>query len=164
MDGLLVGRFQPFHMGHLEALRFALPKVDRLWLGLGSSNRPRQRSNPFSAEERKRMILASIDGSMRRKIGIYPIPDADDHRRWVELVAAAVPEFGVVFTNDDVTAHLYSRRGVEVVPIPLVNRDSLSGTNIRGLVAGGQGWEHLVPAGTRRFLVDAGAKARLQNL
>ena len=40
MDGLLIGRFQPFHLGHLEALQFALSKVDKLWVGLGSSNKP----------------------------------------------------------------------------------------------------------------------------
>ena len=34
MDGLLIGRFQPFHLGHLDALRFALTKVENLWLGL----------------------------------------------------------------------------------------------------------------------------------
>ena len=53
MNGLLIGRFQPFHLGHLDALRFALSKVDKLWIGLGSSNKPLQKNNPFSAEERK---------------------------------------------------------------------------------------------------------------
>ncbi len=39
MNGLLIGRFQPFHLGHLEAFRFALSKVDKLWIGIGSSNK-----------------------------------------------------------------------------------------------------------------------------
>ena len=55
MDGLLIGRFQPFHLGHLDALGFALSKVDKLWVGLGSSNKSIEKSNPFSAEERKEM-------------------------------------------------------------------------------------------------------------
>ncbi|ABK78173.1 hypothetical protein CENSYa_1551 [Cenarchaeum symbiosum A] len=37
MDGLLIGRFQPFHLGHLAAVRFALSRADRVWLGIGSS-------------------------------------------------------------------------------------------------------------------------------
>ena len=61
MNGLLIGRFQPFHLGHLEALQFALSKVDKLWVGLGSSNKSAQKNDPFSAEERKDMILSSID-------------------------------------------------------------------------------------------------------
>lgn len=164
MDGLLIGRFQPFHLGHLEALRFALSRVDRLWVGLGSSNRPRQRSNPFSAEERRQMILSSVDGPTRQRIGIFFIPDLDDHQKWVEMIGAIVPKFDVVFTNDDLTRHIYSRRRVEVVPIPFVDRGSLSGTNIRGLIAGGRKWEHLVPAGTKNFLASVGAGDRLKNL
>ena len=71
MNGLLIGRFQPFHLGHLDALHFALTKVDRLWVGLGSSNKPPQKNNPFSAEQRKKMILDSIDQYMKKKISIY---------------------------------------------------------------------------------------------
>ena len=67
MNGLLIGRFQPFHLGHLSALRFALPKVDKLWLGLGSSNKPIEKNNPFSIEERKKMILSSIEDSIKNK-------------------------------------------------------------------------------------------------
>ena len=68
MNGLLIGRFQPFHLGHLAALQFAIPKVDKLWLGLGSSNKPIEKNNPFSIEERKKMILSSIDDSIQNKI------------------------------------------------------------------------------------------------
>ena len=58
MNGLLIGRFQPFHLGHLDALKFALSKVEKLWIGIGSSNKPNQKQNPFSADERKQMILS----------------------------------------------------------------------------------------------------------
>ena len=164
MNGLLIGRFQPFHMGHLDALRFALSRVENLWVGLGSSNRPRQRSNPFSAEERRHMILSSITDSMRRKIDIFFIPDLDNHQKWIELISDLVPKFDVVFTNDDLTRHIYLRNNVNVVPIPFVNREVLSGTNIRNLIANCQEWEHLVPEGTKKFLLDTAAKARLGDL
>ena len=35
-------------------LNFALTKVDKLWLGIGSSNKPPEKNNPFSADERKK--------------------------------------------------------------------------------------------------------------
>ena len=54
MQGLLIGRFQPFHLGHFEALQFALSKVDKLWVGLGSSNKPTQKNNPFSAHKNEK--------------------------------------------------------------------------------------------------------------
>ncbi|EGG41657.1 cytidyltransferase-like protein [Candidatus Nitrosarchaeum limnium SFB1] len=164
MDGLLIGRFQPFHLGHLAALRFALTKVDKLWIGLGSSNKPLQKNNPFSAEERKEMILASIDESMKQKIQIYFIPDLENHIKWIDLIDTLVPKFDVVFTNDDLTKHLYSKRNVTVMSIPFFKRDALSGTNIRDMIISDQKWEELVPEGTKSFLNKTSAKQRLKNL
>lgn len=164
MDGLLIGRFQPFHFGHLEALRFALSKVDRLWLGIGSSNKPPEKENPFSSDERKEMILLSIDESMKNKITIYPIPDLDNHLRWIEKIDTIVPKFDIIFSNDKLTQHLYSKRSITIMSIPFLNRDRLSGTNIRNLIKSDQKWDDLVPDGTRNFLIGNSAKDRLKNL
>jgi len=164
MNGLLIGRFQPFHLGHLDALRFALSKVDKLWIGLGSSNKPLQKNNPFSSEERKEMILSSIDEYMKPRTQIYFIPDLENHIKWIELIDTLVPKFDTIFTNDELTRHLYSKRDVEVLPIPFVKRDILSGTNIRDMIISDQIWEDLVPEGTKNFLYKTSAKQRLKNL
>ena len=164
MNGLLIGRFQPFHLGHLEALRFALSKVDNLWVGLGSSNLPAQKNNPFSADQRKEMILSSIDDSMKKKISIYFIPDLDNHIKWIEKIDTIVPKFDIIFSNDELTNHLYSKRDVQVIPIPFLNREKLSGTNIRDLIISDQKWDNLVPEGTKNFLEKTTAKKYLKNL
>ena len=164
MNGLLIGRFQPFHLGHLEALRFALSKVEKLWVGLGSSNKPTEKNNPFSGEERKEMILSSIDSSIKERISIYFIPDLDNHIRWIEKIETIVPKFDIVFSNDELTKYLYSKKNVQVISIPFLKRDILSGTNIRDLIISDQKWDHLVPNGTKNFLIDTSAKERLKNL
>jgi len=164
MNGLLIGRFQPFHLGHLEALQFALSIVDKLWVGLGSSNKSIEKNNPFSAEERKEMILSSIDDSMKNKITIYFIPDVDNHVKWIEKIDTIVPKFDIVFSNDPLTDHLYSKRTVQVISIPFLNRDTLSGTNIRNLIISDQEWENFVPEGTKNFLINHSAKTHLKNL
>ena len=164
MNGLLIGRFQPFHLGHLEALQFALSKVDKLWLGLGSSNKPIERNNPFSAEERKKMILSSIDDSMKNKITIYFIPDLDNHVKWIEKIDTIVPTFDIVFSNDPLTDHLYSKRSVQVMTIPFLKRDQLSGTRIRDLIKSDQKWDDLVPSGTKLILENLNAQSRLKIL
>jgi len=164
MNGLLIGRFQPFHLGHLEALQFALSKVDKLWVGLGSSNKPIEKNNPFTAEQRKKMILSSINDSMKERITIYFIPDLDDHIRWIEKIDTIVPKFDIIFSNDELTKHLYSKRNIQVISIPFVKRDVLSGTNIRDLIISNQKWNHLVPEGTKIFLANTSVKERLKNL
>jgi len=164
MNGLLIGRFQPFHLGHLDALRFALSKVDQLWIGIGSSNKPLGKNNPFNAIERKEMILSSIDESISKRIQIFNIPDMEDHELWIDSIHSIVPKFDVVFTNDDLTQSLYSKRGTTVIKVPFTKREVLSGTNIREKIIIDQNWHEFVPEGTKRILQKIGAKQRLEIL
>ena len=168
MNGLLVGRFQPFHLGHLGAVRFALGMVDRLWVGIGSSNRPPEAANPFTADERAEMIRSSVDADTAGRISVYGIPDVDDHAAWVRMIDSIVPPFGAVFTNDALTEHLYSRRRKEIrtFRIPFQRRNELSGTRIRALIRSGRQdrWKDLVPAGTREFLLGCDARSRLEEM
>lgn len=164
MNGLIIGRFQPFHLGHLSAIKFALSKVERLWIGLGSSNKPIQKQNPFSAEERKMMIESSLDKQLLKRVKIFFIPDLDNHQRWIENIDKIVPSFDIVFTNDDLTLYLYQKRGTTVSKIPFTKRDILSGTNIRDKILQGNYWEKLVPDGTLQILNQINAKDRLKIL
>lgn len=164
MNGLFIGRFHPFHLGHLNAIQFALSKVEKLWVGIGSSNKQIQKENPFSADERKEMILSSIDESISKKIQIYSIPDYDNHEKWILNIESIVPEFNMVFTNDELTQSLYSKRGIKVLVVPFKDRENLSGTKIRDRIKTDHEWEHLVPHGTKNVLNKISAKDRLKHL
>lgn len=164
MDGLLIGRFQPFHLGHLAAVKFALTQVDKLAIGIGSSNRFNEKRNPFSAEERKEMISSSLDKSDLEKIKIYLVPDVNDHEKWTYGVDSIIPKYEIVFSNDDFTHTLYKKRGIKVISVPLKQREILSGTDIRQKIASDQSWTELVPDGTRKVLLKINAKDRLANL
>ena len=164
MDGLLIGRFQPFHLGHLAAVKFALTQVDNLAIGIGSSNRFNEKRNPFSAEERKEMIVSSLDESDLQKCKIYFVPDVNDHAKWTYHVDQIIPKYDVVFSNDDFTHELYKKRDIKVVSVPLKQREILSGTDIRLKIASGQSWEDLVPNGTAKVLLKINAKDRLAKL
>ena len=50
--GLFIGRFQPFHLGHLKDIKRAIQEVDELVIGVGSSNEECTKENPFTVEER----------------------------------------------------------------------------------------------------------------
>lgn len=164
MNGLLIGRFQPFHFGHLEAFRFALSKVDKLWIGIGSSNKPIAKNNPFTADERKEMILSSIDESISNQIQIFYIPDFENHSKWIENINSLVPDFDVIFTNDELTQSLYSKRGKTTIPVPFKDREVLSGTNIRNKILSDQDWQTMIPEGTKKVLKKIDANKRLKIL
>ena len=86
------------------------------------------------------MILSSINDSMKEKISIYFIPDLDNHIKWIEKIDTIVPKFDVIFSNDELTKHLYSKRSIQVVSIPFLKRETLSGTHIRELIVSDQKW------------------------
>ena len=164
MIGFLIGRFQPFHLGHLEAIKFALSNVEHLHVGIGSSNKSHEERNPFTADERKEMILSSIDDEIKKKISLHYIPDVDDHSKWINLVDEIIPEYDIVFSNDDFTHELYGKRGKSIISVDLKSRSNLSGTNIRNLILTDQNWKEFVPSGTRDILSQIDGKKRLQDL
>jgi nicotinamide-nucleotide adenylyltransferase len=162
--GLLIGRFQPFHLGHLNAVRFALSSVDELLIGIGSSNRFNEKRNPFTADERKEMIESSLDEPTLERTRVYYIPDVNDHERWTHHVDEIVPKYDVVFSNDEFTHTLFGKRGIKVISVPLKQREILSGTDIRVKIKDEQDWVRLVPEGTKKVLLRIDAKKRLTNL
>lgn len=164
MNGLLIGRFQPFHKGHLAAVNFGLSQVENLWIGIGSSNKNNEKRNPFSADERKEMILSSLDKSTLNKVQIFYIPDVNDHAKWTHHVDSIVPKYDIVFSNDDFTITLYQKRGIKVIQVPLLQREVISGTNIREMIAMGKNWMELVPEGTKSVLLKIDAGRRLSKI
>ena len=164
MDGLLIGRFQPFHLGHLDAVLFGLARTENLFICIGSSNKSNERKNPFSAEERREMIVTSIEPSIADRIKIFDVPDVGDHEKWTFEIDKTVPKYDIVFTNDEFTRTLFEKREINVISVILKDREKFSGTNIRNLITYDRNWRDLVPQGTRNVLDNINAKERLQNL
>ena len=164
MDGLLIGRFQPFHLGHLDDVMFGLSSTENLFIGIGSSNKSNEKRNPFSAEERREMIISSIEPSMADQLKIFDIPDVGDHEKWTFEIDKIVPKYDIIFTNDEFTKTLFEKREMNVVPVVLKDREKFSGTNIRELIADDENWQDLVPRGTKKVLDKIDAKERLKNL
>ena len=164
MDGFLIGRFQPFHLGHLEAVNFALSKVEQLYIGIGSSNKSHQPRNPFTVEERRQMISSSLDGKTLKRVSIYDIPDLDDHSKWTQSIDEIIPNYDIVFSNDDFTHSLYQKIEKDVISVELKSREILSGTNIRKMILNEENWQDLVPDGARNILLKINAKNRLERL
>lgn len=157
MDGLFVGRFQPFHKGHLHAIHYALEHTTHLHVGIGSSDATPSMRNPFSVTERRRMVESCVDPA---RVSIFEVPDYHNHSRWADHIARAA-SFEVVFTNDEQTRHVYERRNIAVMAVPFEERHILSGTNIRRLLGTRGDWHPLVPNGVGGVLDEIGAPARL---
>jgi bifunctional NMN adenylyltransferase/nudix hydrolase len=71
---VLIGRFQPFHNAHLEIVKRATALCDKLVIVVGSSRQPRTYKNPFTFDERARMIRHATLG-LSLQISIEPNTD-----------------------------------------------------------------------------------------
>lgn len=57
---IVVGRFNPPHIGHLSLFRAAVVDCDKLIIVLGSADHPNDTKNPFSDHDRTAMISAML--------------------------------------------------------------------------------------------------------
>jgi len=164
--GLFVGRFQPFHMGHLKAVKEILEKLDELGIVVGSSQYSHKMNNPFTAGERITMIRGALEkeGVSPSRYWIVPVPDVHVHMTWVAQVIGYTPKFTVVYTNDPLTRRLFIEAGYEVKPVPFHKRKLYSATEIRKRMLSGKDWEELLPSTVVQFIKEINGVERLRDL
>jgi bifunctional NMN adenylyltransferase/nudix hydrolase len=89
---VLIGRFQPFHNGHVGLLQMALATAPKVVIVLGSSLRARNCKNPFTWQERAGMIRASLSPENAERVAFLPMRDYFDDTRWARAVQKALAE------------------------------------------------------------------------
>ena len=163
---LYVGRFQPFHLGHLEAVKHILNESDEVVIVIGSAQHSHTLENPFTAGERATMIRLALDeaGIDPGRYYIIPVTDLDVHGIWVSHVVSLVPKFDVVYTNEPLTRRLFLECGFEVRPIPFYKRELCSATEIRRRMLAGRSWEELLPGSVVEFIREINGVERLRDL
>jgi bifunctional NMN adenylyltransferase/nudix hydrolase len=86
-----IGRFQPFHNGHLAVIRDALTKADSVIVVIGSAHAARSPRNPFTASERKEMIRGSLFPTEKNRVHVVPVADHPyNYDKWLAEVQGAV--------------------------------------------------------------------------
>jgi nicotinamide-nucleotide adenylyltransferase len=164
--GVYVGRFQPFHLGHLHAISDILREVDEVIIVIGSAQYSHNLTNPFTAGERLVMIRRALQEARiaESRFWIVPVPNVHLHMMWVSSVVGYTPRFDIVYSNEPLTRRLFLEAGCEVKAIPFFERKTFSSTLIRGKMLKGQGWEELVPKSVAAFIREIDGVNRIQDL
>jgi nicotinamide-nucleotide adenylyltransferase len=164
--GLYVGRFQPFHLGHLNAVKSILKEIEELVIVIGSAQNSHTLKDPFTAGERLVMIHAALKeaGINDSRVWIVPVPDVHLHMMWVSAVKGYTPSFDVVFSNEPFSRRLFMEAGYKVDSIRFFNRKLYSSTYIRERMAKGANWEELVPKSVASFIKEVDGVNRLKDL
>lgn len=158
-----IGRFQPFHNGHLAMVRRILESNDEIILAIGSAQYSHTGENPFTAGERYEMIKRALDAEGISNYHIVPIPDTHVHSIWVSHIRSLVPHFDVVYSNSDLVVRLFREHGVTVLSPPLVDREKLSGTELRARILRNGEWESLVPSAVAAYIKEIHGVERIRE-
>lgn len=164
--GILIGRMQPVHNGHMEVIKRILEEVDEIVIGIGSAQLSHEVKDPFTAGERVVMMtqaLAEIDVDPSRYY-IIPMQDINFNAIWASHVKMLTPPFSIVYSGNPLVKQLFAEEGYEVRQPPLYDRIHLSGTEVRRRILEDKNWQELVPKATADLLKEIDGVNRLKNL
>lgn len=158
---MIHGRFQPFHLGHLEYLRGAAERSDEIWIGITNPDPARIKpepsdparhlpeSNPFSYAERLLMAKAAAAELELDPVRVHVIPfPVNEPELWPAYVPGGVTQYLRLFSEWGGTKLERLRgAGYEVVILDQGAEKQLSGVEVRAALENGGEWESLVPKG-----------------
>jgi nicotinamide-nucleotide adenylyltransferase len=162
MITLFIGRFQPFHKGHLQDIINALKFSEKVIIAIGSSQEKNTLENPFSFEERKSMIEQTMQLSHITRYEIVGIPDINDDNKWVSHVKSIVKKFDIVYTGNEKVRDLFIDAGFNVKQVAFL--PDINATKIRECINKGKKWELLVPKNIAEFVKKANCIERLKKI
>lgn len=164
MRAFMIGRFQPFHTGHLQAIEAITDEVDELIIGLGSAQESHTLLNPFTCGERFMMITGAVAERGIANTYTIPIVDVNRYGIWVAHVLDLIPPIDVVYSNNPVVRQLFLEQGFEVKAMEVFDREHYSGTEIRRRIIANQSWQDLVPRRVVKVIEAINGADRLRAL
>ena len=151
--GLIMGRFQPFHKGHLFLLLQSLCVSGTIIIGVGSINK-KDLDNPYSFKIRKKMIMEAVkteklENRVKKIVAVKDIPDDDE---WFRNVLKKTGSIDVVIGNNDWVNGIFKNAGYNVLKIPFLKRDFYEGKKIRSRMRNNKEWKDRVPLYISRLI------------
>lgn len=153
---LFIGRFQPFHNGHLSVIKGMVKISKKVFVGIGSSETSGTPDNPFTGAERREMIQRAL-----QEVNIIPmydvvfvnLPDMDEDTAWAKMcLELCEGQVTTVWTGNEWTKKSFEGTGVRIQNIKEV--PNISATDIRRRMAVGGDWRGLVPEAVADYLVE----------
>ena len=147
MRALIIGRFQPFHKGHLELVKYILKECDEFVIAIASAQFNYIEKDPFTAGERIWMIHEALkEGKVDlAKCYIAAVINDENNARWISHLKSFLPPFDVVYTGNAYVSMLMKDSGIKVRDVKFYDREKYNASRIRQLMLKGGNWQELVP-------------------
>ncbi|MCK4613505.1 MAG: nicotinamide-nucleotide adenylyltransferase [Thermoplasmata archaeon] len=163
MHALFIGRFQPFHLGHLKVVREISKEFEPV-IVIGSAEVSHTLKDPFTAGERYLMISRALRTEGIKDFSIIPIRNVNRYGIWVSHIRTLVPPFDAVFTNNPLTVRLFSEAGYTIRSPVEYSRGKYCGRHIRKQMLEGGEWRHLLPEAVAGIIEEFNGVERLRDI
>ncbi len=169
MKILVIGRFQPFHSGHLRLIQEALKKSNILEdnsikIAIGSIQESFTKKNPFTFYERQEMLKRSLNKNRINNFSIFGLEDKNSDLVWVRELKNNVGNFDMCYTNNERIIAIFLKNGIPAKKIGPFGRKDVSGTIIRKLIAEEKDVKDLLPNETFKVLRKIDGFKRIINI
>ena len=167
MAAAMIGRFQPFHLGHLELVRQVLDENDEIIILIGSSQTNYTLKNPFTAGERVWMIRDTLVESKIDMSKVFMVNAADDknNAKWFSNIRSVSPPFNVLYTGNNFIRTLLKKESVIIKEPKLFKETLLKGSIIRKLILEDNAkWQELVSESVRTIFGEIDGVERIRNI
>ncbi len=164
MRGLMMGRFQPFHLGHLELAKQIKSECNEIIIAVTSAQFNYLEKDPFTAGERIEMIHNSLRdaGFEMSRCFVISLENQFNVATWASYIKSALPKFDKVYSGNNYVSMLLSDSAIKVVKPKFLEIEKYNATRIRSLIISDNvSWADLVPNGTKEILIRINAKNRL---
>ena len=158
-----MGRFQPFHLGHLDLVKQILDECDDVIIAITSSQFNYLEKDPFTAGERIEMIHEALKeyGLDLSRCFVIGIENQFNIATWASYLKAALPRFDRVYSGNDYVAMLLRDSNIQVMKPKFLARENYNATRIRTMIIKGQNWEECVPRTVAEVIHRISGKDRL---
>jgi nicotinamide-nucleotide adenylyltransferase len=160
---LFVGRFQPFHLGHMHAIEEILRKNSKALIVIGSSEDKFTARNPFTYKERREMMKKALLPKFAGRIEIGHLKDFNNDGLWADALKGSF-SFDRAYSRNPWTTSCLEKAGFRVYRQRLFNESRFSGSEIRRRMAQGRDWSGLVPAGVYDYIKNMEGEKRVRRL
>ncbi|MBN2043157.1 MAG: nicotinamide-nucleotide adenylyltransferase [Candidatus Aenigmarchaeota archaeon] len=160
---LFVGRFQPFHIGHLKVVRDIIKKYDRLTVVIGgpAEDEPTVK-DPFTFREREEMIIPVLK-STGKDYELHILKDVNDDKKWIESISK-IGNYDAAYTRNPWTAKCLKLAKIPVKRQKMYERYKHCGRIIRKRILEGRDWSDLVPKEVYSYVKGIRGEERIKIL
>ena len=165
--GLFIGRFQPFHPGHLDIIKKILKHNKHIILAIGSAEKNYVPENPLTAGERILIIDETLKAEKidPAKYTIIPVRNINNYALWVDHLNLYVPPYDKIYTGSSIVKACYEGAQSKHKLVKIKRKRPVSATEIRtSMLEGTTNWESLVPPRTAKLLTKMKIPRRLRQI